>query len=114
MSLHIADLEAHIGAPLLVRKRGEVRPSAVGEVLVERARRLLADADEAMDLVQRQVQGLAGRVRQAPSTRAIAPLLPHAQHPLRQPRPRRAQRSRDLQRQHQPRAKRESCARHQP
>src|SRR3989344_1518485 len=39
VSLHIADLEAHIGAPLLVRKRGEVRPSAVGEVLVERARR---------------------------------------------------------------------------
>ena len=58
VSLHIADLEAHIGAPLLVRKRGEVRPSGAGEVLVERARRLLADADEAMDLVRRQVQGL--------------------------------------------------------
>ena len=61
-SLHIADLEALIGAPLLVRKRGEVRPSGAGEVLVERARRLLADADEAMDLVRRQVQGLEGRV----------------------------------------------------
>ena len=60
VSLHIADLEALIGAPLLVRKRGEVRPSGAGEVLVERARRLLADADEAMDLVRRQVQGLEG------------------------------------------------------
>ncbi len=78
VSLHIADLEALMGAPLLVRKRGEVRPSGVGEVLVERARRLLADADEAMDVVQRQVQGLAGRVRLGASTGAIAHLLPQA------------------------------------
>ena len=87
VSLHIADLEAHIGAPLLVRKRGEVRPSAVGEVLVERARRLLADADEAMDLVQRQVQGLAGRVRLGASTGAIAHLLPQALEALGQHHP---------------------------
>ena len=78
VSLHIADLEALIGAPLLVRKRGEVRPSGAGEVLVERARRLLADADEAMDLVRRQVQGLEGRVRLGASTGAIAHLLPQA------------------------------------
>jgi len=78
VSLHIADLEALLGAPLLVRKRGEVRPSGVGEALVERARRLLADADEALDVVQRQVQGLAGRVRLGASTGAIAHLLPRA------------------------------------
>lgn len=78
VSLHIADLEAALGAPLLVRKRGEVRPSGVGEALVERARRLLADADEALDLVRRQVQGLAGRVRLGASTGAIAHLLPRA------------------------------------
>ncbi|PJI99014.1 LysR family transcriptional regulator [Acidovorax sp. 69] len=78
VSLHIADLEALVGAPLLVRKRGEVKPSGVGELLVERARRLLADADEVMDLVQRQVQGLAGRVRLGASTGAIAHLLPQA------------------------------------
>jgi len=78
VSLHIADLEALLDAPLLVRKRGEVRPSGVGEALVERARRLLADADEALDMVQRQVQGLAGRVRLGASTGAIAHLLPRA------------------------------------
>ena len=61
VSLHIADLEALFGAPLLIRKRGEVHPSGIGEALIERARRLLADADEAIDVVQRQVQGLAGR-----------------------------------------------------
>jgi len=87
VSLHIADLEARVGAPLLSRKRGEVRPSAIGETLVERARRLLADADQALDDVQRQVQGLAGRVRLGASTGAIAHLLPQAlatlaeQHP---------------------------------
>lgn len=87
VSLHIADLESLVGAPLLVRKRGEVRPSGAGEVLVERARRLLSDADEAMDVVQRLVQGLAGRVRLGASTGAIAHLLPQAlevlgrQHP---------------------------------
>ncbi len=78
VSLHVADLEAHIGAPLLVRKRGEVRASGVGELLMERARRLLADADETLAVVQRQVQGLEGRVRLGASTGAIAHLLPRA------------------------------------
>ncbi|MBT9511808.1 MAG: LysR family transcriptional regulator [Acidovorax sp.] len=87
VSLHIADLEALIGAPLLVRKRGEVRASGVGEALIERARRLLADADEAMDVVQRQVQGLLGRVRLGASTGAIAHLLPRALEVLGQHHP---------------------------
>ncbi|MFJ2548662.1 LysR family transcriptional regulator [Pseudomonas sp. NPDC087612] len=87
VSLHIADLEARIGAPLLSRKRGQIRPTAIGETLLERARRLLADAEQALDDVQRQVKGLAGRVRLGASTGAIAHLLPQAldilgvQHP---------------------------------
>lgn len=87
VSLHIADLEAQFGAPLLVRKRGEVTPSGVGEVLIERARRLLADADETLDVVQRQVQGLVGRVRLGASTGAIAHLLPQALEVLGQHHP---------------------------
>lgn len=78
VSLHIADLEARIGASLLSRKRGQVRPTAIGETLLERARRLLADAELALDDVQRQVQGLGGRVRLGASTGAIAYLLPQA------------------------------------
>ncbi len=78
VSLHIVELEARVGAPLLTRKRGEVRPSSIGETLVDRARRLLADADLALDDVQRQVQGLTGRVRLGASTGAIAHLLPQA------------------------------------
>ncbi|ANY15230.1 LysR family transcriptional regulator [Bordetella pseudohinzii] len=78
VSLHIAELEARIGAPLLTRQRGQVRPTAIGETLLERARRLLAEADQALDDVQRQVLGLAGRVRLGASTGAIAHLLPQA------------------------------------
>ncbi len=44
ISLHVAELEARIGAPLLGRARGQVRPTAIGETLLARARRLLADA----------------------------------------------------------------------
>ncbi len=87
VSLHIADLEERVGGPLLSRKRGQIRPSAVGEVLVERARGLLADAGRALDDVQRQVQGLAGRVRLGASTGAIAHLLPQALTTLRQHHP---------------------------
>lgn len=87
VSLHIAELESRAGAPLLTRKRGQVRPSAVGEALVEHARRLLADAERAFDDVQRQVQGLSGRVRLGASTGAIAHLLPQALEVLRQQHP---------------------------
>ncbi|MHC6225913.1 LysR family transcriptional regulator [Pseudomonas sp. X10] len=83
ISLHVADLEARIGAPLLSRTRGQVRPTAVGETLLLRARRLLADADQALDDVRRQVEGLVGRVRLGASTGAIAHLLPQALEVLR-------------------------------
>lgn len=87
VSLHIAELEDRIGAPLLSRKRGHVKPSAIGEVLVERARRLLADAEQALDDIERQVRGLEGRVRLGASTGAIAHLLPQALDVLRQSHP---------------------------
>jgi DNA-binding transcriptional LysR family regulator len=87
VSLHIAELESRIGAPLLSRKRGNVRPSAVGEVLVERARRLLAEVESTLDDVSRQVQGLAGRVRLGASTGAIAHLLPQAVARIREHHP---------------------------
>ncbi|WP_109514637.1 LysR family transcriptional regulator [Pseudomonas ovata] len=78
VSLHITDLEARVGGLLLSRTRGRVQPTALGDTLIERARRLLADAEQALEDVQRQVQGLAGRVRLGASTGAIAQLLPQA------------------------------------
>lgn len=83
VSLHVAELESRVGAPLLSRTRGNVRPSVIGEVLVERARRLLAEVESTLDDVQRQVQGLTGRVRLGASTGAIAHLLPQAVAGLR-------------------------------
>ncbi|NUO87259.1 MAG: LysR family transcriptional regulator [Cupriavidus sp.] len=87
VSLHIAELEARIGAPLLLRKRGHVGPTPVGAVLVERARRLLADAEQALDDIRRQVDGLEGRARLGASTGVIAHLLPQALEALRQHHP---------------------------
>jgi DNA-binding transcriptional LysR family regulator len=87
VSLHIAELESRIGAPLLLRKRGQVRPTTIGETLVERARRLLAEAEQTLDDVRRQVLGLAGRVRLGASTGALAHLLPQALEKLGQDHP---------------------------
>ncbi|MBB5501384.1 LysR family transcriptional regulator [Paraburkholderia sp. MM5384-R2] len=78
VSLHIADLESRVGAPLLSRKRGQVRASAIGETLVAYARQMLANAEQALEDVRRQVEGLGGRVRLGASTAAIANLLPQA------------------------------------
>jgi len=78
VSLHIADLEARVGGALLSRTRGRVQPSAIGETLIERARRLLADAEQALEDLERQVLGLAGRVRLGASTGVIAQLIPQA------------------------------------
>ncbi|HDS1737901.1 MULTISPECIES: LysR family transcriptional regulator [Pseudomonas] len=83
ISLHIAELEARVGAALLTRTRGQVRPTTLGETLLVRARRLLADADMALEEVRRQVEGLTGRVRLGASTGAIAHLLPRALEVLR-------------------------------
>ncbi len=78
VTLHVAELESRLGAPLLVRGRGAVSPTGVGAALIERARRLLAEADEALDAVRAQAQGRGGRVRLGASTGAIAHLLPQA------------------------------------
>lgn len=78
ISLHVAELESRLATPLLLRKRGHVAPSAIGAVLIERARRLLADANEMIEEVHSQMQGKTGRVRLGASTGAIAHLLPRA------------------------------------
>ena len=78
VTLHVAELESRLGAQLLVRGRGAVSATGVGQTLIDRARRLLADADEMLDSVRSQVQGRSGRVRVGASTGAIAHLLPQA------------------------------------
>lgn len=76
VSLHISELESRLDATLLVRGSRSVTPTAAGASLVERARRLLRDADEAIDAVRRQVEGRLGRVRLGTSTGVVIDLLP--------------------------------------
>src|SRR5262245_52154782 len=78
VSLHVAELESRLGAALLLRQRQRVVPTGIGERLIERGRRLLADVDATLDEVGRQVKGRSGRVRLGASTGALAWLLPQA------------------------------------
>jgi len=72
---HVAELEARFGVALLLRG-ARVVPTSAGQVLVARARRLLADLDELVADVQLHAKGQRGRVRLGASTGAIAHLLP--------------------------------------
>lgn len=76
VSLHISELESRLGTALAVRGSKKVQPTAAGALLVERARRLLRDADDAVDAVKRHVEGRTGRVRLGTSTGVVVHLLP--------------------------------------
>jgi len=78
VSLHVSELEARFGAPLLLRERGRVMPTGIGATLLEHARKLLNLVDSAVDDVRRQVEGRGGRVRMSAATPIIAHLLPPA------------------------------------
>lgn len=76
VSLHISELESRLGATLVLRGSRRITPTAAGAALVERARRLLRDADDAVDAVRRQAEGRVGRVRLGTSTGVVVDLLP--------------------------------------
>ncbi|SEK17101.1 MULTISPECIES: LysR family transcriptional regulator [unclassified Variovorax] len=78
VTVQIAELESRLGGQLLVRGRGPAQATALGERFIARARRLLADVDDAVEDVRRQLAGQTGRVRVGASTGAIAHLLPPA------------------------------------
>jgi len=76
VSLHISELEARLGTALLERGRRRARPTLAGAVLVERARRLLKDADDAIESVRRVADGREGKVRLGTSSGVVVHLLP--------------------------------------
>ena len=76
VSLHISELEARLGAPLVVRGNRRITPTAAGAALVERGRKLLRDTDDAVEAVKRQTEGRIGRVRLGTSTGVLVDLLP--------------------------------------
>jgi DNA-binding transcriptional LysR family regulator len=73
---HIAELEARLSTPLLRRGRPAVTPTPAGALLIDHARRLLAQADDMVDALQRHVAGQAGRLRLGASTGVIVQWLP--------------------------------------
>lgn len=76
VSLHISELESRLGAKLVARGSRSVSVTPAGAALVERGRRLLRDADEAVEAVHRQAEGRLGRVRLGTSTGVVIDLLP--------------------------------------
>lgn len=76
VSLHIGELEERLDVLLLERGTRGAVPTKAGAELIERARRLLKDADEAVDHVRRHADGHAGKVRVGTSSGVIAHLLP--------------------------------------
>lgn len=87
VSLHVSELESRLGLTLLERSPRGAVATAAGRELIERGRRLLKDADEAVDHARRHADGRAGKVRIGTSTSVLAHLLPpvldelHRRHP---------------------------------
>ena len=65
ISLHVSELESRLDTPLLLRGHRRVTPTAAGADLVARARRLLREADDAVEAIERHRDGQVGRVRLA-------------------------------------------------
>jgi DNA-binding transcriptional LysR family regulator len=78
VTLHVAQLETRLGTRLLHRAPTGVTATSAGSLLIDRARRLLAEADDLLRTVQRQIALRGGRVRLGASTGALAHLLPQA------------------------------------
>jgi len=65
LSAQLKKLEHYLGAPLIERQPKNVTLTEMGERVVERARRMLADSDEIVDLVRHNRDPLAGSLRLA-------------------------------------------------
>jgi DNA-binding transcriptional LysR family regulator len=76
VSLHVSELEARLGNPLLVRGRRQSSLTAAGQALVEGGRRLLIDGDRLLDSVRRHAQGGSTPVRVAATAGISVQLLP--------------------------------------
>lgn len=63
ISLQIRELESRIGVPLLIRDSRKPRLTAAGEVLLDRARRILAEHDAALAVLRRVKTNSTGEVR---------------------------------------------------
>lgn len=76
VSLHITELEKRLEQPLLTRGFRQLAATPAGEELVRRARRLLREADDAVEAVARLRADALARLRIGASTGGLSRMLP--------------------------------------
>src|SRR5215475_5605941 len=77
-STRIRNMEAALGAPLLVRRRQGVSPTPAGRTLLQHARVILRQAERLREDLGAYAGGLAGQVRVLSNTNALTEFLPEA------------------------------------
>jgi LysR family hydrogen peroxide-inducible transcriptional activator len=88
LSAGIKELETQLGAQLVERDKRSVRITHAGQLVIERARRLIAEAGDLVETVRAAREPLCGELRLG-AIPTIAPfLLPRALPPLRKRYPR--------------------------
>ncbi|HZD65492.1 MAG TPA: LysR substrate-binding domain-containing protein, partial [Acidimicrobiales bacterium] len=83
LSQQIRQLEAELGTPLLTRTTRKVELTPAGELLLERARRILTEVEGASVDVARAERGAVGRLAVGFTGSATYELLPSIAHALR-------------------------------
>src|SRR5215468_8221830 len=75
-STRIRNMEAALGAPLLVRRRQGVSPTPAGRTLLQHARVILRQAERLREDLSAYAGGLAGQVKVLSNTNALTEFLP--------------------------------------
>jgi LysR family hydrogen peroxide-inducible transcriptional activator len=88
LSAQIRKLEEYLGVPLVERQPRRVTLTAAGEKIVERARRLLLEADAIVELAKTDRDPLSGALKLALIPTVGPYLLPHVARRLRRELPR--------------------------
>ncbi|HAD88242.1 MAG TPA: LysR family transcriptional regulator [Rhodospirillaceae bacterium] len=76
VSRRLSDMEHHLGAPVLYRSRGGVRPTPAGEALYRHALNLLRLSDRMEAELSEFGAGVRGHVRVAANTSCVTQFLP--------------------------------------
>jgi DNA-binding transcriptional LysR family regulator len=87
LSEQIQRLEGELGVELFRRTTRKVELTAAGEEFLSRARRILAEADEALADASRAARGETGRIRVATGATAGLEQVPRVLHAFREERP---------------------------
>ena len=78
VSTRIRNMEAELGASLLVRRRQGVTPTQAGRTLLQHARVILRQAERLREDLGAYGGGLAGQIRVLSNTNALTEFLPEA------------------------------------